>query len=701
MDDRSVCALLFAAAAALFAWRPEERRARLPWAALLALALANSLVIQLHEENLLGGNLVHYYLGAKYPVPYVDLYRAYQAALEEPQAGMRDLTHPARIVRASEPERREYFLGLLRGKRASFDPLAPTDTLERRARESGAIAAEADTILRRCLPAGRIEAFRRDVRAADSLLHGRPLVQDYGFNGSPFYAVARLADPALHLPLGRWTVALNLAWQLLAVALLAWLGGEALGLATADRLAAAALLLASWDFVGYAMSGLVFGELWLPVAIAALAFRRRAALPAGAALAWAGLVKLFPFALLVPLAARALRPLPAGAPAAGRDERRWLSSLLGACAVAVLVLMPVSLASGRDWKEFLLKIVVQFQSEATLSVNSVSLGALLACLGLPLRSPLVPALSVAAFAWLVTMVVMPAREDFATALPRRALVFLAATGWWTQNWFNYYGLVPLLLLPALAARGRRAGAALSALALGVSFVLPDFDSPALLQSPTLHALKLLPHVLVPAWLVACEGFGPLAALLRGRTARRVTTVLGVLVLLALAEEAWRGHEIARLGLDARAHLGAGEAAAALEALQAEDRLFALAPRDARARMNRGIALGMLGRLEDARASFAEAARLAPEDAAIRDNLARALFMLGRADEAGAQFEAALALSPADPSIHVALAQLWLRQGRRDEAVAELRRARELAPDDEELAKLLADVEAGKASPPAR
>ncbi|MFN8589227.1 MAG: tetratricopeptide repeat protein [Candidatus Eisenbacteria bacterium] len=663
------------------------------WSVLLAAAFANALAMQLHADNRVGSNLVHYYLGARYPIPYPDLYRAYQAALEEPQVSMRDLEHPERIVRASDTEQRAYFLGLLRAHGVPpgepLDPLAPTAVLAERARASGAIAAEADTILARVLPAGRIAAFRRDVRASVALLRGRPFIQDYGYNGSPFYSLVRSADPALHLPLGALTGVWNLASQLVATGLLAAIAGKAFGLPLTDQLAIATLLLASWDFVAYAMSGLVFGELWLPLACFGWASRRRLALPAGFALAWVGLLKLFPFALAAPLLVRSLAPASSAPTGTEAGSRGWARVAFTAALVSAGLFALAAPISGRSWGEFTGKILGQFQSGSLVSVNSVSLSAFLGCVGVPVHSVVTTVLGAGFLAALVWLVSGEGREGFVAAMPRRAFVVMAATGWWTRNWFNYYAFVPLLvLMPVLASRGRRWGAAISVLGLGLSFALPDFDDPALLEQPLLHAIKLLPYVAIPVWMAAGERPRVLPAWLRGVWPRRVVVAAGVALVGAFSFEVWRASEISRLAGAAEQCTRAGDSAGAL-ALQ--DRLLRIVPGDARVHASRGISLGTLGRLDEARAAFAEASRLAPDDAASLDNLGRTLFMLGRLDEAAAAIESASRLGPADPSIAVGLARVRLGQGRRDEALSLLERARELAPEDDGLAALLGEV----------
>ncbi len=376
-----ICAALMAACGILLALRPARGKARAVWIGLWIVGLINALALNLQEPNLLGANVVHYYLGAKYPFPYEDFYKLVQAAQSKSQVGIRDLDHPSALLYPDARSRRAYHIDLMRTAGVAFDPLAPLDELERRAEESGAITRVSQRLLEQGLPAGQIDGFRQDVRLAVSGRRNRPLTDDFGFNGSPFYALVRHADPTLHFPFGRGTALLNLAWQILAVILLAWLVGRALGLDTDGRLAIGALLLASWDFVAFTLPGLIFGELWLPIAVAVLAMRQRRAVAAGVAIAWAGLIKIFPLILALPMIVRLIRPSPGvEAQPKGMGVSLWSLRLVGSCAVTVLVLGLVALLCGRSWLDFFHKIAIEFQS-GLLFDNNVSRSAVAGAFG--------------------------------------------------------------------------------------------------------------------------------------------------------------------------------------------------------------------------------------------------------------------------------------------------------------------------------
>jgi tetratricopeptide (TPR) repeat protein len=683
VGDRGVCAGLTLVASVLLAQgsRARPMRAlRLAWIAVLIAGVANGLALNLQPANRINTNLSQYYLGAKYPVPYADTYRLVQAAGDQPQIGIRDLDRPERILRSSSAEQRAYYLDLLRAERVSFDPLLPLDSLARRARESGAVTAQARRLLEGRLPAARIDGFRRDVRVAVAGAVRQPLTGDFGYNGSPFYGFVRQADPTLHLPYGPLAAWANALWQLLGVALFAWIAGSALGLTLDERLAAAALIVASWDFAGFAMPGLVFTELWVPVAIAAWAMRRRRAVVAGVAIAFAGLLKLFPFLLLLPAVVAFARSFRSPArDAVAPATRRWALALLAAGAVAALLLGASSALTGRSWPDFMHKIMVEFAT-APNPINSANPVAALMTLGISYDSPFMRVVPLLGIALLVALFLRSDDSQFHAALPRRALVLMVAAGWLVRSWLNYYAVVPLLLLPAYA-RARRRTAAAMAVAMAVAYLLPDFDDPLILERSWLHLLKLVPYVLLPAWMVAVE----LGGLRWSRVERRVAAGVAVVLVLAAGAEAWRQSRVHQLAEEAGGEFGAGRVEEALARYRA---LLRLSPGNALACRREAIALATLGRMDEALASFGRAVGLSPRDAAARDDYGRGLLMAGRAGEAAAQFEAARLLTPEDPQVLFMLARARLSQGRRSEAVELLSRARELEPGEPLIAEAL-------------
>lgn len=688
VDDRGISAVLMAAGGLLLALqvRLRPRLARAAWAALLVAGLANALVLDLLPANLVNTNLVHHYLGAKYSFPYDSLYELIDAAVERPQVAMRDLDRPPAMRREDPREQRAYYIDLMRQEGVEFDPLVPLPELRARADSTGAIRREAGRILRQHLPADQVEDFRRDVRLAllvekaerNIPSESRDITWDYGFNGSPFYALARQLDPTLHRPFGRGTAWLNLAWQIAAALAMVWLTGKALDLDLTGRLAMAALLFASWDFVGWALPGMIFAEAWIAIALALFAFRRRRAALGGIAIAWAGLVKLFPLVLILPFVARSIAVL-------GRSRGAWTGAALGTsrnvlawCAVTTGILGFLSALGGRSWTGFLEKIVAQFLSEGYL-LNSVSLSQALLTLGIH-SSPLPTIFSLASLAALCAMFLRGSDENFLASLPRRSLVLLSATGWLVHTWFDYYAVAPLLLLPLVAQR-HRTGAGAAAGAMALAFLLPEFEDPMLLAHPSLHLLKVAPYVVIPAWLVALEFRGARWT----PAARGVLALVVSLAVVATAGEALRARAIRQLDDAANACLDRGDVPGALTRRR---RAVALAPRNAMARMNEAIALAYAGQDREAGAGFARAAIMDPGSAVIRQNHGRWLLRVGRLDEAASEFEAARALAPHDDTLLFDLARARLRQGRGGDASALLARARELQPGNQPVIDLL-------------
>lgn len=85
-----------------------------------------------------------------------------------------------------------------------------------------------------------------------------------------------------------------------------------------------------------------------------------------------------------------------------------------------------------------------------------------------------------------------------------------------------------------------------------------------------------------------------------------------------------------------------------EALEAEDRALALAPKDPNAHSYRGSALLQLGRTEEALSAYERVLVLAPQAAVAHYNRANALRRLGRHPDALASLKLALAIKPAYP-----------------------------------------------------
>jgi tetratricopeptide (TPR) repeat protein len=114
---------------------------------------------------------------------------------------------------------------------------------------------------------------------------------------------------------------------------------------------------------------------------------------------------------------------------------------------------------------------------------------------------------------------------------------------------------------------------------------------------------------------------------------------------------------------ALALLGRGE-----EALVACDRALALRPDDANTWHNKGFALGQLGRYEEALAVYDEALALRPDDAATWNSKGYALLLLERHEDAVSAIDRALALEPENADWWDSRGEILLAAGRWQEAL---------------------------------
>jgi Flp pilus assembly protein TadD len=123
------------------------------------------------------------------------------------------------------------------------------------------------------------------------------------------------------------------------------------------------------------------------------------------------------------------------------------------------------------------------------------------------------------------------------------------------------------------------------------------------------------------------------------------------------------HLGALLGLT-KAHLTLGEPA---KALDYADQALALAPRDERMLVDRGVALDSLARHADAQASYRAVLATAPRHVSARNNLALSLALTGQYDEAIALLTPLMRSSAATPRIRENLALVYGLMGDTDRA----------------------------------
>jgi tetratricopeptide (TPR) repeat protein len=135
-------------------------------------------------------------------------------------------------------------------------------------------------------------------------------------------------------------------------------------------------------------------------------------------------------------------------------------------------------------------------------------------------------------------------------------------------------------------------------------------------------------------------------------------------------------------------LQAGDAESALKAAR---RAVTAEPANARAHVALAIALRLLGKLEDSRASLDRAARLDASDYAVAYEMGATLEMLGSRD-ALAHFERAAALRPGFAPAHRTAAATHVARGDFARAAEAYSAALAAAPEDPEVPQLLAQVE---------
>jgi tetratricopeptide (TPR) repeat protein len=117
-----------------------------------------------------------------------------------------------------------------------------------------------------------------------------------------------------------------------------------------------------------------------------------------------------------------------------------------------------------------------------------------------------------------------------------------------------------------------------------------------------------------------------------------------------------------------------------EAVEHIQRALKVAPEDAQAQANLGVALKEVGRPEDAVKHLEESLRLDPNRPRILNNLGSIYFLLGRHDEAIKRFEDSVAAQPGSVEAHFNLGSALLQLQRYDEAAANLEQCVALRPD---------------------
>jgi tetratricopeptide (TPR) repeat protein len=674
-ESRLICAALTAIVFLLVLANPRARRFRAVILGLvIAVGLANAFL--LIHKRLVHSNLTHYYLGAKYGVPYFDFYKVTTAAMGKPQLMYRDLREPDRMFRSDPREQRLYYIGLLRQVGISFPDSATLDQLAETCHSRGLLGKEAAAILKQELTPGRVTALRND------LARLKLDVDDFGFNGSPLYTLIRQVDPSLHRLFGPAVCLINLAWQWAALFFMAFLAGRIFQWTREDALLVVALLLASWDYTGWALNGLTTAGWMLPVMLALWGFRRRSPMLAGFGIAWAGLIKLFPFVLVLPIVVILARQmLSRQLTATGKEAAKTLV----ACVVSTVALAVISSLTGRPWTEFFEKISIQFQDSSFLN-NSVGVSNIFLTLGLGKSLSIILPQATVFFA-ILWILWMRKDEDLRERLPALALVLLASMAWLTRTWFNYYAIIGFFLVPGLLQRNRRAAVFLLAL-FALGGFLPDFGFAYREPFTFLPIVKILGYLILPVAAIAMEindikqvpnsapGRDRLSQWFFGREQLILSAGAALSVVFICAEI--YGANSARTNLSAGRELY--RKGAVSEARLFFETAVKHAPRDAAARIELAQAMADLQDFEGALAQYRKAVELNPTYAPARSRLGVLLAQGGRQEEALAQFTEAAKLMPYDETIQFNLGSALLSIGQKDEASAHCRTALDINPD---------------------
>ena len=135
----------------------------------------------------------------------------------------------------------------------------------------------------------------------------------------------------------------------------------------------------------------------------------------------------------------------------------------------------------------------------------------------------------------------------------------------------------------------------------------------------------------------------------------------------------------------------GPASGWAEAEEHAKAAVAVAPDDAAAHNNLGLAWQRAGRFEDSVREHREAVRINPEIAAAHYNLGISLSSLERLDEAAVAYRESLRIFPSQAAARSNLGQLLARQGKFAEGAEEIRRAIAIDPESPDLRMNLANV----------
>ena len=455
-------------------------------------------------------NFSHYFLGTKYSIPYDRFY--YLVAMAK------------RVFPLFGDERKTRLFAknlLAKYGIAVPNPLIETEDLRRLCQENGVFTKEFQELARRFISQENlIRSLEQDCLAAPVCL------EDAGFNASPFLIFLRGFDPCFQVLSFKWGYFAHFIFQILVFFPSIFLLQKSFFWSGEEACFCAALFFANWDFSGWLLSGLVFSEWFFPICLCFFCFSRGKPLLAGASIAFAGAVKLFPFILVLP----GFLAIPALLRGKQKFEnfrlpKFFLSLLLCSCAFFL-----VSLLGSVSWISFFKKIIQQFYISGS-AFNSVSITKLVNE-GFALGEHQIWMGNLIMIGTLSGILIWRILREGEKSLAECGLLVLCFMPWISRDWLNYYAVLALIAVPLVARNGKEK-TGLILVIFTLSGFMPDFE-----ETPGKEAfvrfIHCLGYWLVPVFFVDsvfAEGRPATDAQMRGNNFNAI--LLGGIGLLTL------------------------------------------------------------------------------------------------------------------------------------------------------------------------
>jgi Flp pilus assembly protein TadD len=693
-DTQVVSAVLFLLVTVSLGCNFRSRRLRtLILVSLITAGIINAIYLSTGRGELVHSNFAHYYLGSKYTCSYADFYKLVTAAREKPQVAYTDLPNQT-MFRDDPREQRVYYQSLLAANGAEFSPREPLETLQAMCTTNGLIKHEAQQILNSRFGPKQMEDFRRDVSRTDLK------TTDMGFNASPFYVFARRFDPLLHLPLSAWVGEISALAQILGLILATTIAARIMNWSFNEALTVLALLVCSRDFCGWAVSGLVFAGWLLPILLGLYFSGRGRNWLSGFCVACAGMVKLFPFILILPHAVNVLRQFThrlRHTDASETDKNTGTDQslcFLAACVASSAVLLCLGSLSGYSWLEFMRKITTQFLNNMRVG-NNVSFTYLMSLAGIVEGRFILPVkltvlLSLGWIAWKTS-------NNWArTDLARFSILSLSCFAWMASLWLNYYSIVTFFMIPWCVKKSRFITVFLLLLHSGV-FFLPGFGHTYQKTWACAYMVQVYPYLLLPLFALFLElrEAGNTVAATDSQVGKSrlqsgpVLLVACACLSIVMIVMGLRHAAILRNTFDKARQLNAEGKLD--EAVKYHRRILAMAPEDAQAYYNLAMALDGMGNFAEAESCYLECLKLNPKLISAYVNAGILRIKTGDVEDGISLFLRALDTVPYDETLHYNLGIAYSSLGKKDKASYHFRTALALNPEFRQAREALIGV----------